>query len=312
MGDILHAMPAVASMKRAWPNARISWAVHPKWRDLLEGGGLVDELVFFERTTLLGLWRTWRSLRERPFDFAIDFQGLVQSALVANTARAGRIYGFECAQTRERLAAHLYTDTVHTESRHVVDKNMELAATAGAVERVYEAPLPPGRYEGRLPSEPFILASPFAGWVSKQWPLEHYAELARLCRKELGMPLVLNGAPGQEAQLRQVEGAFVHLSGIAGLIWATRRAAAVVGLDSGPMHLAAALEKPGVAIFGPTDPERNGPYSPQITVLRNEGITTTYARGNQIHPGMRAIAPSQVLEALCARVRAGGARERTA
>ncbi len=180
MGDILHALPAAASLRQAWPGARISWAVHPKWRDLLEGGGAADELIFVERSTLFGLMRTWRNLRRQRFDLAVDFQGLIQSALVASFARAGRIYGYEVTQIREKLAAHLYTDNVHTEAHHVVDRNLEIAGAAGAMQRVYDFPLPPGRFEGQLPAEPFILASPFAGWNSKQWPLEHYRELARL------------------------------------------------------------------------------------------------------------------------------------
>jgi heptosyltransferase-1 len=312
MGDILHALPAAATLKHAWPGARLSWAVHPKWTDLLQGNGLVDDLVFVERSTLFGLVRTWKNLRSRRFDLAVDFQGLIQSALVATVSRAGCIYGFEETQARERLAAHLYTGNVHTDSRHVVDKNLEIASAAGAMQRVVEFPLPQGRLEGALPAEPYLLASPFAGWESKQWPLEHYRELARLSRRELGMPLVLNGAPGHEAALRSVEGALVHLSSVAGLIWATRRAAAVVGVDSGPLHLAAALDKPGVAIFGPTDPARNGPYSQRIAVLRSEGVPTSYARESRIHPAMRAITPAQAIAALRPLLAAPERRERTA
>lgn len=311
MGDILHALPAAATLKRAWPEAKLAWAVHPKWRDLLEGNPLVDELIFVERSTLFGVLRTWRNLRRQPFDLAVDFQGLIQSALVAFSARAGRIYGFDEKQIRERLAARLYTDNVSTVSRHVVDMNLEIAAAAGAIGRVYEFPLPPGRMEGSLPTE-FVLASPFAGWASKQWPLEHYRELARLCRRDLGMPLVLNGAPAQEAELRSVEGAMVHVSSVGGLIWASRRAAAVVGVDSGPLHLAAALDRPGVAIFGPTDPGRNGPYGKRFTVLRSPGVLTTYARETGIHPAMRAIEPATVAQALAACLAAPGRQERTA
>lgn len=312
MGDILHALPAVATVKNSWPEARITWAVHPKWCELLEGNGLVDELIHVERSTLLGLVRTWKSLRRQPFGCALDFQGLIQSALVANVARSGGIYGFDATQAREKYAAHLYTETIHAESRHVVDRNLEIAAAAGAMNRIYSFPLPPGRYESQLPTEPFVLASPLAGWASKQWPLEHYKELARLCRRELGMPLVLNGPPSQESTIRSVEGANVHLSSVAGLIWATRRAAMIVGVDSGPLHLAAALDKPGVAIFGPTDPARNGPYSPQIEVLRGNNAETSYAREREIHPAMEAISPQTVVEVLSKQARRLNLQERTA
>lgn len=108
----------------------------------------------------------------------------------------------------------------------------------------------------------------------------------------------MNGPPGAAELLSKIRGAHVHLSGIAGLIHATRRAQAVIGVDSGPLHLAAALSKPGVAIYGPTDPQRNGPYGGTIKVLRSGGVATSYKRADATHDSMRAISPEEVLEAL--------------
>jgi heptosyltransferase-1 len=110
--------------------------------------------------------------------------------------------------------------------------------------------------------------------------------------------LVLNGAPQAQARLRAVAGVQVHLSGIEGLIDATRRAAAVLGLDSGPLHLAAALQRPGVALFGPTDPERNGPWGGSLRTLRATGAETSYRRRDEIHASMRALSVEMVLAAL--------------
>jgi heptosyltransferase-1 len=143
------------------------------------------------------------------------------------------------------------------------------------------------------------LACPLAGWTSKQWPLEYYEALAGMIRSQLGMPLVLNGAPGE---LPEAGWAVRHESGIAGLIDVTRRAALVVGVDSGPLHMAAALSKCGVAIFGPTDPARNGPRGGDFQVFRAEGVATTHRRGDVIDASMRAITPEQVFAALAARV----------
>ena len=109
---------------------------------------------------------------------------------------------------------------------------------------------------------------------------------------------MVNGPPGSEAELRRIRGAHVHLSGIPGLIDATRRAHAVIGVDSGPLHLAAALHKPGAAIFGPTDPARNGPYGGSIRVLRAPGAPTDYRRHAESHASMRAIAPAAVAHAV--------------
>ena len=160
--------------------------------------------------------------------------------------------------------------------------------------------------EGDLPGGEFVLASPLAGWGSKQWPLEFYRGLARRLNEELGVALVLNGPPARALELEQVDGAFVHSSGLPGLIHATRRAAAVLGLDSGPAHLAAALAKPGVAIFGPTDPARNGPYGDSFTVLRSPGAVTTYKRRQEPDASMLRITPDAVFEALKVRLQARG------
>lgn len=113
------------------------------------------------------------------------------------------------------------------------------------------------------------------------------------------MPLVLNGAPGT---VPKVDGTLRHESGIQGLIDATRRAALVIGVDSGPLHLAAALNKSGAAIFGPTDPVRNGPYGGDFEVFRIPGVQTTHRRGGAIDRSMRAITPEDVFAALVARV----------
>lgn len=297
LGDILHALPAVALLRHTWPQAAIDWVVHPKWRDLLAGNPLAVELIYVDRKSSPSLRQALRRLRATAYDFAIDFQGLIQSAIVTRLARRAAAYGFHRSLVREWPAALFYTHALRTSEPHVVDRNLALAVAAGATPGPVEFPLPPGRPEGRLPRR-FVLAAPLAGWTSKQWPLEYYAKLARLLRVRFDLPLVLNGPPSSESVLRTVAGAHVHISGVSGLIDATRRATAVLGLDSGPMHLAAALGKPGVALFGPTDPARNGPYGNSLTVLRDAPAMTTYARGSAVDPSLRALTPDIVFAAL--------------
>ena len=294
MGDVIHALPAVSALARTFPSAEIVWAIDPKWAVLLEGNPHVHRIVPFNRRNWASVRQTIQGLRSTPFDFAVDFQGLIKSALLATAARPEKIYGFGRGEAREMLATWCYSTLANAVAPHRVDKNLELAAQAGARWRAVDFPIPEGEPEGELPQGPFILANPLAGWASKQWPLEYYLELAKM----LTIPLVLNGAPSTEAELRQVTGVHVHISGIAGLIDATRRAIAVVGLDSGPLHLAAALGKPGVAIFGPTDPARNGPYGGTIEVLRDPQAHTTYKRAGTISPSMRSITPQQVRDSL--------------
>lgn len=298
MGDVIHALPAVASLKHSFPGAHLTWAVEPRWAPLLESNPFVDRILLVDRTSAGALRRTWRELHGEPFDFAVDFQGLVKSALVACAARPERIYGPHRSQARERLAALFYSDEIVTRAPHAVGRALDLAAGAGATAILQLFSLPPGQPEGSLPSEDFVLASPLSGWPAKQWPLEYYGELAERLRREARIPLVLNGPPSAWETISKIPGVIPHASSIAGLIDATRRAAAVAGVDSGPMHLAAALGKPGVAIFGPTDPARNGPQGGSFTVLRSPGAVTSYKRRRQIDPSMRAILPDQVFEAL--------------
>jgi heptosyltransferase-1 len=184
---------------------------------------------------------------------------------------------------------------------HVIDRNLELAADAGAANILRTFPLPMGAAKGELPAGNFVLASPHAGWRSKQWPLAFYSRLASRLDRELELPLVLDGPPGS-SQFASVAGALPHCSTLAGLIQATRQATAVIGVDSGPMHLAAALGKPGVAIFGPTDPTRNGPYGGSFTVLRSTRAVTSYKRAATIDASMREIDPDSVFEALKAQL----------
>ncbi len=302
MGDIIHALPAVATLKHSFPRSRLSWAIERKWTPLLEGNPFIDETIPVDRGTWAGVVEAWRRLRAARFDLAVDFQGLIKSALVAAAARADRVYGYHQSQTRERLAALFYSRRVAARSTHVIERNLELAIAAGASSILRVFPLPAGVREGELPPGSFVLACPLGGWKAKQWPLEHYSALARLVASRLGLPLVVNGPPQGAEALSSVAGARAHLSDVAGLIDATRRATAVVGIDSGPLHLAAALGKPGVAIFGPTDPARNGPCGESIAVLRGAGVRTTYKRGDRIHPSMREVTPEAVLEALCERL----------
>lgn len=301
MGDIIHALPAVASLKHSLPGSHLTWLVEAQWAPLLERNPYVDRIAILERRSPGAWMRNWRKLRTERFDFAVDFQGLMKSALAASMSRPERIFGFHQSQVRERPAALFYSNRTVARATHIVDRNLELAADAGAISILRTFPLPDGVPEGELPNTPFVLACPLAGWPAKQWPLAFYSRLARRLERELELPLVLNGPPGA-GEFASIPSAIPHQSSVAGLIYATRRAAAVLGVDSGPLHLAAALGKPGVAIFGPTDPARNGPYGETIEVLRSLGAATSYKRVATIDASMREIDPDLVFEALKAQL----------
>jgi heptosyltransferase I len=299
MGDIIHALPAVASLKASFPRSRISWLVSPKWIPLLEGNPAVTELISFERGGLSALRDTWTRLRQRRFVAAFDFQGLLQSALAGRMAHAKTLYGFSRAVARESHAAWFYHRAIDVKGPHRIERNLQLIAAAGASTLNERASIPQGRAEGRLPSGPFVLASPFAGWSGKEWPLEFYEKVAGALRRE-GLELVLNVPESKVNETSRLGNVVVHSSSIAGLIGATRRATAILGVDSGPLHLAAALDKPGVALYGPTDPALTGPYSSCFQVLRVPGVETTYKRHADVHWSMRNISVEQVTAALIA------------
>lgn len=303
MGDIIQTLPAVADLRRALPDAEIVWAVDTRWWELLTGNPHVDKLVSLPLRRWFNpiagadesLRKTLMGLRRHHFDLALDMQGLIKSAAVAALCNAKTVAGLEHHLLREPHAALLYDRRIEASSVHVVDRYRELAASATGSQEPQETcfQLPPGEMHRNLP-ERFVLTSPQAGWGAKQWPQGRYSALAARLWIENRVPLVVDCAPGQEAHARLIrdaapEGAvLVHRSTISMLIGATRRATAVLGVDSGPLHLAAALGRPGVAIFGPTDPVRNGPYGSSITVLRMTDAESTYKRSPVPSTAMRA------------------------
>ena len=293
MGDVIHALPAVASLKRSLPHSSITWIVEPRWAPLLEGNPCIEQVILFERGSVAGFRTSMRALRSQHFDFAVDFQGLIKSALLVSLARADRIYGFDNRAARESAASWFYSHRVALRNYHAVERNLDLAAGAGATSLFREFPLPAGVAEGGLPQQPFVLASPLAGWGAKQWPLEFYSQLGERLQREAGTALVLNAA-----ERIDVPHTIPHVSTLPGLIDATRRACAIVGVDSGPLHLAAALGKPGVAIYGPTEPARHGPYGESIQVLRSSRAITTYKRTAEPAESMREISPDMVFDGL--------------
>ncbi|WP_051669427.1 glycosyltransferase family 9 protein [Bryobacter aggregatus] len=291
MGDVLHTMPAVQHLREAHRDAEITWVIEPRWAPLLAGSEMVDHILPMDRRKGSSILIATKWLRRWKPDVAIDFQGLWKSAITAWVSGADRRLGFASGM-REREAGVFYSECIEATRLHIVERNLELAGGLQAP----QVNVPPGHAEGNLPDGDFLLAAPFAGWNSKQWPAARYAEIAERLHETFRMKLVLNVMPG--TVLPASEFLVRHESGIEGLMDATRRARAVLGLDSGPMHLAALLRKPGVALFGPTDPARNGPYGGTIRVLRVADAETTYRRGSEIAESMKQLDVDSVWQAL--------------
>ena len=159
MGDVIHTLPAAASLKHSIPNSRVTWLIRPRWAPLLEGNPYVDEIIPVERSFAASFAEA-RRLRARHFDLAVDFQGLIQTAALAAAVKPAKLAGFDRKRVRERPAALFYSTEIETHAEHAIERNLELAAGAGASQLLHTFPLPAGTPEGSLPAGKFILTSP--------------------------------------------------------------------------------------------------------------------------------------------------------
>jgi len=255
------------------------------------------------------------------YDAVVDFQGAVRSALLARWSGAQTIFGD--AQPRENAASMFYTRQVETSGRHVVEQALDLARAVivrapgveargeandiASEEKVAVAELPiDSDAEKKISCQTaglndFAILNPGAGWGAKQWPAERYGAVARELARD-GVCSLVNFGPGEEELASEVEsasgGAARRIScSIAELISLTRRARVLIGGDTGPMHLAAALKVPVVAIFGPTNPARNGPFGTRSIVLRSSSSLTDHSRHMEPELGLLEIPPEEVVAA---------------
>lgn len=268
LGDIVHAVPVLAACRRAWPGSRIDWLVDVRYRGVLDLVQGIDERIAIDP------WQrphhlpgVVRRLRTRRYDVAIDLQGLIKSAALARGAGARRVVGFDRHAVRERPAAFFYGERVHADNReHVVRKNLRVAEHIGADGVRVEFPFQvPARTVG--PAEPYALLNPGGGWPNKQWPPERYAAVARWLRDTRGLPSLVLWGPREAALAEAISvgsagaAALAPRTSLGDLLALARDARLFVSGDTGPLHLAAALGTPIVALFGPTSPVRNGPIA---------------------------------------------------
>jgi lipopolysaccharide heptosyltransferase I len=319
MGDVIHAIPAASALRDTFPHARIDWAIDPKWARLLEGNPDITEVIAADRKSASGVAALIRKMRAAKYTCAIDFQALYKSALLAFASGAPRRVGFQSSYAREGLASLLYTDCLNPRGPHKVDHNLTLAEFAGAKKPAPRFPLAIHMEDEEHASRElaahsltdFYVLNPGGGWLSKCWPAERYGELHRTLAARYGWRGVVTFGPGEEYLAREVVQAagdppsVATLLGLGPLMALMRRAKFVISADTGPLHLAAALDAPVVGLFGPTDPARNGPYSldpSRHIVLRNpQNCETTYRRGKTYSPAMLSLGVPQVAEAIARR-----------
>jgi ADP-heptose:LPS heptosyltransferase len=317
LGDIVHAIPAAAALRRAYPDARIDWLVDARHREIVDLITVLDRVVAVDAPALEGWIRAVRELRAAAYDVALDLQGLMKSAVLARASGARRIIGFSIWHLREKSARPFYSevellppdrgshvvDVVESlppdDARgvrlraedHVIHKNLRLLRTVGVESTAIEFPLrawpslAAGEVRREMGEAPFALLNPGAAWPNKRWPPERFSAVAAFLRDVRGLRSVVLWGPGEaplaHAVVEASDGAatLAPPTRVRDLLELARAAALMISGDTGPLHIAAAAGTPLVAIFGPTDPRRNGPFTAEdVVVSRYESCSCHYRR----------------------------------
>lgn len=326
LGDILHTLPFAAALRRRFPKAKITWLVHPQFAGFVPDAPVIDEVLYFDKVKFNrlgwgGKYRYFcemrRLLRGRHFDLVIDMQGLFKSAVLAAISGCSERIGY--CELRE--GSGLVSKAVcgkHSKD-HVIERYLDVARYLGArVDSLkdVEFPMPDLTAEeqavraklqakGLPPGQSYVVIVPGARWETKCWPVEHYGTLAQKITAE-GMYIVLAGGPDDAAKGAAVKklaqsDQVIDLTGqtslreLAALI---KNCLVYISADTGPLHFAAALKKPLIAMYGPTKADRTGPYgSDNSTVLLSPASCAGCLKKHcEDWHCMRAIAPAAVYD----------------
>jgi heptosyltransferase-1 len=315
LGDIVHAIPVAAALRRVCPGSRIDWLVSAKHCEILDLVPVIDRRLLISdrlsagrmrvgsasrhRTGATSLLGAVRELRRARYDVAIDLQGLIKSAMLARGSGAPRVIGFTASYARERLARPFYTDAYDPgrgglyapqETRHVVEINLGVLTLLGIPNGPAEFPIEaaPSRAAREVRDRTggrYALLNPGAAWPNKRWPPARLAAVAVTLRERHDLWSVVLWGAGEQALAEEVvrvaRGAAMLAppTTIADLVALARGAALMVSGDTGPTHVASAVGTPIVGIFGPTRPARNGPLSSRdVTVSRDASCRCHHLR----------------------------------
>jgi len=298
IGDIIHALPAVTAIRRALPDAHISWVAETRSAEILRGSPIVDELIEIDTRSMRGgkvideivldMTRQASAIRKQKYDVAIDLQGLLKSGVIAKISGAKKRWGFSKSGLREPASRFFLTDTVQIGPKtHIIRKNLRLATAATGIpyaETNLDFPITTDdEHRAEADSiidqagERFAILNPAGGWVTKLWHAEKFGQLADAIWEETGMVSVIATAPNEAALAQTVAEnsrsgkLFLTQPSLKGFFELAKRARIYVGGDTGPTHLAVAAGAPVVGLFGPTEWWRNGSLMPEdICVERDE------------------------------------------
>jgi lipopolysaccharide heptosyltransferase I len=300
LGDIVHSLPVLSALRRRYPQAHLTWVVNRNYEPLLAGHPHLDAIVTFDRRAYrAGWWAAakawWRflgELRRGQFDLVVDLQGLFRSGFMAAASRAARRVGLSTAREGATL---LYTDVVPVgdfNALHAVDRYWLIAEALGVgqLRKEFHVPIPAEARQWAAAMlagcpRPWLMIGPGSRWLTKRWPPEHFAALARRAQAEFGGTVVFVGASDEAALAKAIherlEGPAVDLMGgttLPQLAAVLARADGMLANDTGPLHLAAALGRPVVAPYTCTRVQLSGPYGGECGTVE----TRVWCRGSYL------------------------------
>ena len=327
LGDVVHAIPFAAALRHEFPHARIDWMVEPRYTALLDLVRSIDRRIpadprwLVSRSNRSRFLRTLRELRRVQYDVVFDLQGLVKSAALARAVKPRRVVGFPRRHLREPLARLFYTAAADPgAATHVIYRNLALLSAVGAQDRRVEFPLSIPRSETvdsvvqRFAPQGYVLINPGAAWPNKRWPPACFGAVAASIRQTHGMRSLVLWGPGEKELAHQVADTSAGAAdvapptGVAEIAGIARAARLMISGDTGPMHIAGAVGTPLVTLFGPTRPDRNGPWAlHDIALSRVDQCSCLYERScRRDVPCIADIGVDEVLAAVERRLQVHG------
>ncbi|MBI3599382.1 MAG: lipopolysaccharide heptosyltransferase I [Nitrospinae bacterium] len=333
IGDVVHALPVLRTIRHNLPDAYIAWIIEDRAKEILNGNKDINNVITVDTkkwrkrlsiSTLKEIFSIIKTLREDKFDIAIDLQGLIKSGVISILSGAKTIIGFDSKNCREYLNVLFTNKKISPSDKdvHVVDINLSLLKPFGFKEIKKEFSLSHSPEDDEYINEfftknklqlihsmgapkPLIAINPAAGWKTKEWGIKNYAELCERIVKEMDADVMLTWGPGEDAMVKGVIASMSYNplaappTSLRQLIALLRRCRLFVGGDTGPLHIAAALKIPTVAIYGPSNPLRNGPYGDGHIIVHKEiECSGCYKRNCDILKCMKMISVEEVFSAV--------------
>ena len=332
IGDVIHTLPSLAELRKLFPDAHITWVVEEAAADLVINHPYLDKVIISKRKSWLHDFQNGRiqrplreiksfikELRARPYDLVIDFHGLLKSALIVFFSGGKRKLGYASLQ---ELSGLFYNEKIFEDmNKHAVDRYLDFPGYLGAKKGQAEFVLPSnGETEAKsqlflhkynLADKKYIAINPVAYWETKLWDNEKFARLADLIAARLRMNVVFTGSekPALDKIISLMDSKAINLGGETSLLdlaYLYKKALLLITTDSGPMHLAAAVGTKVIALFGPTDPQRTGPYGKGHTIVRTDlPCSPCFLKKCPTKKCLQDILPEQIMTVIEERLKGG-------